>query len=375
MAHDTGDTRDIRDTGDIRARTTDVWILGATGRIGAAVAARLASRGVPLVLVGRDRDRLDKAQASLGGDGKARVVVADTVERIAQQIEQQHPAVVVNSIGEYAKTALLIARACMPGGHYLDLAADPIAVSQLLDLDEEATAAGSTLVTGAGFGVLACEAVVVKLCADRPVPSHVRVDALGSVAMEAGAMGAAFAASAIDVLTTGGLRYEDGRLVKARLGADARQHTLPDGQSVKSAAAPSGELIAAQRASGAPDADVTTALAPTNRAVRAVLPLAGKLISVPALRRFAVRRMAGMQLKATPRPRRHSWGHAVVTWPDGTCREGWLRAEDAMDYTADVAAETAARLARGEGKPGAHTPAAALGPDLATAAGGTFVID
>ncbi|MEU5703506.1 NAD(P)H-binding protein [Streptomyces aurantiacus] len=370
MARDPRDPRDPRD-----ARTAEIWILGATGRIGAAVAARLASQGAPLVLVGRDRDRLDQVQASLGGDAKARVVVADTAEKIAQQIEQRHPAVVVNTLGEYAKTALPIARACMPGGHYLDLAADPFAVSRLLDLDEEATAAGSILVTGAGFGVLACEAVVVKLCADRPVPSHVRVDALGSVAMEAGPMGAAFAASAMDTLTMGGLRYEDGRLVKVRIGADVQHHTLPDGQSVKSAAAPSGELIAAQRASGAPDVSVTTALAPTNKAVRAVLPLAGKLFSIPALRRFAVRRMAGIQLKATPRPRRHSWGHAVVTWPDGTRREGWLRAEDGMDYTADVAAETAARLARGEGKPGAHTPAAALGPDLATAAGGTFVIE
>ncbi|MGV9375706.1 hypothetical protein ACWDRB_07825 [Nonomuraea sp. NPDC003707] len=74
------------------------------------------------------------------------------------------------------------------------------------------------------------------------------------------------------------------------------------------------------------------------------------------------------------RPRRHSWGHAVITWPDGTSREGWLRADDGMDYTAGAAAEIAARLARGEGKPGAYTPAAALGPDLAAAAGGTFIL-
>jgi hypothetical protein len=58
-----------------------------------------------------------------------------------------------------------------------------------------------------------------------------------------------------------------------------------------------------------------------------------------------------------------------VTWPDGTSREGWLRAGDGMDYSASVAA----RLARGEGKPGAYTPAAVFGPDLATAAGGGFV--
>ena len=63
-----------------------------------------------------------------------------------------------------------------------------------------------------------------------------------------------------------------------------------------------------------------------------------------------------------------------MTWPDGTTREGWLRAGEGMDFTAAVVAETAARLARGEGKPGAHTPASALGPDVAEAAGGTFLL-
>ncbi|MBB2744256.1 UNVERIFIED_ORG: short subunit dehydrogenase-like uncharacterized protein [Microbispora rosea subsp. rosea] len=45
-----------------------------------------------------------------------------------------------------------------------------------------------------------------------------------------------------------------------------------------------------------------------------------------------------------------------------------------MDDTAEIAAETAVRLARGAGEPGAYTPAAAFGPDLATAAGGVFIL-
>ena len=38
--------------------TGEVWILGATGRIGRAVAARLAGTDVSPVLVGWDPDRL-----------------------------------------------------------------------------------------------------------------------------------------------------------------------------------------------------------------------------------------------------------------------------------------------------------------------------
>jgi hypothetical protein len=85
--------------------------------------------------------------------------------------------------------------------------------------------------------------------------------------------------------------------------------------------------------------------------------------------------MAGTSVKAAPPPRQHSWGHAVVTWPDGTRREGWLRAGDAMDFTASAVAETAVRLAAGEGEPGASTPAALFGAELAVAAGGTLLLD
>lgn len=353
----------------------EIWILGAAGRIGSGVASRLTAQGLAPVLVGRDNDELRKVAANLGLGDSAKVVITSSVQDIAAQIARQRPAVVVNTIGNFAETATMIARACMPGGHYVDMAADLVSLPRLFALHEDAVAAGSTLVTGAGFGVLATEAVVAKLCEDRPMPERVRVDPLSSVASNGGVMGTAYAASIVDALTTGGRRYENGRLVTARLGADPQRLTLPDGETVKSAGAPSGELLAAQRISGAPSVTVTTALAPTSPFVRAVLPLVGKLLSIPSLQRFAVRRMAGTTMKPAPRPRRHSWGHAVVTWPDGTCREGWLRADDGMDYTAAVAAETAARLARGDGRPGALTPAAALGPDLATAAGGTFLLD
>ncbi|MDQ7809919.1 hypothetical protein Q5425_39870 [Amycolatopsis sp. A133] len=344
----------------------EIWVLGALGRTGRGITAELTAKGLPVVLVGRHRERLEATGAKF--------VVADGVEAMAAEIRRQRPAVVVNTIGEYAATAATIARACLPGGHYVDLAADLVAVPRLLDLHEEALAGGSTFVTGAGFGVLATEAVVAKLCEGRETPSRVRVDALASVAVEAGAVGVALAASIVDVLTTGGRRYEDGRLTPARLGAEPQTHTLPDGETAKSAGVPSGELVAAQRASGAPSVTVMSGLAPTSPAVRALLPLLGRVVSIPLVRRFAVRQLARVTTKAAPRPRAHSWGHAVVTWPDGTTREGWLRAGEGMDFTTAVVAEVAARLARGEGKPGAHTPASALGADVAEAAGGTFVL-
>ncbi|MFZ3592384.1 hypothetical protein [Streptomyces sp. BH104] len=227
--------------------------------------------------------------------------------------------------------------------------------------------------TGAGFGVAGTEAIVARLCEDRPVPSQVRVDALASVAVEEGVLGAALAASIVDSLATGGRRYEGGRLVKTRLGGEVHHLILPDGERMSSVGVPSGELIAAHRVSGAPSVSATSGLVPASRAVRTALPLLSAILRVRAVRSFAIGRMSRIKAKAAPRPRRHTWGHAVITWPDGTVREGWLRAGDATDFTAATAAQTALRLAAGKGHSGAHTPAAALGPDLAVAAGADFM--
>ncbi|WP_419999148.1 saccharopine dehydrogenase NADP-binding domain-containing protein [Streptomyces boninensis] len=339
------------------------------------VAADLAARGLAPVLVGRDEKRLRKTAADLGLAADAKVVAAAGADRIAAEITRQRPAVVVNTIGDYADTAVRIARACMPGGHYLDFANDLTATPRLLGLHQEAAAAGSTLVTDAGFGVLGTEAVVAKLREGRPAPDRVRIDALPSVATEGGVMGAALAASIVDVLATGGRRYVNGRLAKARFGVEPQRLALPDGETARSAGGPSGELVAAQRVSGAPNVTATSALVPTAPAAGVAMSLVGKLLTVPTLRRVAVRGMARISVKPAPRPRQHSWGHAVVHWSDGTRREGWLRAGEAMDFTVAVGAETAARLARGEGEPGAYTPAAALGPEVAIAAGGTFVLE
>jgi short subunit dehydrogenase-like uncharacterized protein len=361
-------------------RTEEIWLLGATGRTGKAIGALLVAAGHPPVLVGRNPDRLRSAAAAMGVDGP-RLVVADSVEGIVQAIREQKPLVVVNTIGGYAETAARIARACLPGGNYVDLANDLVAIPRLLELNDEAIDGGSSFVTGAGFGVLGTQSVVAKLCEGKPTPSRVRVDAVPSLAIEAVPVGDALAESIVSGMTTGGLRYQDGRLVRARLASSQQRLTLPASESAGSAGevvgcglAPLGDLIAAQLASGAPEVVATSAMLPTGF-VRHLLPLVGRIVSISAVRKFAVRRLSAVMPKAAPRPREHTWAHAVVSWPDGTTREGWLRCDDAMDFTCSVVAEAALALARGEAKPGAWTPAMAFGADLAIAAGGTFILD
>ena len=85
-----------------------------------------------------------------------------------------------------------------------------MSVIDLLALHDEAKVAGSCLVTGAGYGFLATESVVLKLCQDRPAASRVRVDTAPVISQGGVMLGSAVAASVVDSLAAGGRRYENG---------------------------------------------------------------------------------------------------------------------------------------------------------------------
>lgn len=214
----------------------------------------------------------------------------------------------------------------------------------------------------------------MKLCQDRPTPDRVRTDALASVATEAGVLGEAVASTIIEGLPYGGRYYKNGHLVRNRVGSSLITITLPNGSRVTSASVPSGELVAAQRASGAPYVLAASSEIPTGPAVRAMLPFAMALFHIKPLRTLAKRRLASVKISERERPREHSWGHASIHWPDGTHQEGWLRLGEAYEFTAAVAAEVAERLLKGEGRPGSYTPGALFGPQLAEAVGGEFLL-
>lgn len=347
----------------------EIWILGAAGRTGRAIATNLSARKLPLVLVGRDQGRLDALAAQLGGE--VRVVVAPSFEATVAALGE---GVVVNTIGPFATTAAPVIRAGKGRSDYVDLTNELPSALEVLALNDEAVAAGRTLVTGAGWGVLGTESVTLKLCEGRPAAHRVRVDMIPRTD-DGGQVGEALAGSIVDSLVAGGRRYEGGQLVRAGFGSERLVLTLPDGSSVTTALGPFAELEAARRASGAAFVVSASSMAPSGLGARLALPALGAVLQVKPLRELMKRRLAKMEGGAPKDRRDSSWAHARVEWSGGEVREGWLRAPEGMTFTSRVAAEVAARLARGEGRPGAFTPGALFGASLAEAAGGVFMLD
>lgn len=314
--------------------TEVIWILGGTGRSGRTIASQLARRGLSAVLVGRDARRLQ----SVAHESGRTPLVSPSVLASATAIRQERPQIVINTIGPFTTTDPLIIDACHDAGsHYVDLANDPDSLAATFDRHDRAVEVGHSVITGAGFGVTATESVVVRLCEGRPSPARVRVDMLPSMAVGAGVAGEALVGSLL-----GGLQ---GRM-------------------------PLGELLAAHRASGAPTVLSASSEAPTSPVSRALLSATSTLMRWDWLRSMATRSLGRIPVRAKAAPREHSWGHAHVTWADGEVREGWLRLGEAQEFTAAVPAEIAQRLLAGSGRPGAFTPAALFGADIATSCGG-----
>lgn len=352
------------------ADTQSIMILGAGGRAGRVIAQALSESGHPIVLLGRSANSLESLSSTLPNGAKT--VVAEELDAIYAAIEEECPAVVINTTGPFGKTALPIISCCPAGTHYLDLANEMKVFELLTGAEAKIKERHQCVVTGAGWGVLATESVVLKLCAGEPSAKSVRIDNLASVKAE-GTLGSTVAATIVDNLSYGGRCFQDGRLKRVRIGYQLERFTLPDGTSAITGGASTADLEAARRASGAPNVVACSELVPTSALIAWVVRAIGRLSRFPLVRRQLQKSFSKMP--NTPPQRDISWARAVVEWADGRRRIGWLRSSDAYEFLGRAAAETAIRLANQKGKSGVHTPGSLFGAELAEIAGGTFILD
>ena len=280
---------------------------------------------------------------------------------------------VLNLVGPATRTAPEILDWCLRHEvHYCDVANELDAVLATLARDPDARRAGISVMTGAGFGVVATEALVLALRGDRPAARSARVAAMPGMASR----GRNVAASAIEVLTAGGRAYRGGALTPIRPGSTHWRIPTPAGDSLNGVGIAIGDLEAVARASGAADVDAFTTEIPSSPVVRAALPALAR-----AARFTVMRRTLEYAVSLTDSPGPNAGGsadyislsYAELTWADGTSRAGWLQMGDGYEFSGAVAAAVAGAQLAGAVTPGAKTPAAVLGPQIAFDAGAKLV--
>lgn len=368
----------LADPGAARGRT--VWLWGATGEAGRRLGPLLAHAGVPLVLLGRSADRL----AALRDVDRAETRVM-TEEQLVPELrraaaEQRGPAVLVNTVGPFDERAEALIDACVELGiDHVDVSNEEASVARVLARDDAARDRGVRLVTAAGYGVAATECLVLALAEGRAPARSVTVAALPHLET----LGPAVTRSALAALGSGGRRYAGGDLIETRIGRPAIGVPLPDGATIRAAAAPTGDLHAAHRASGAQDVLALSGEVPAGRLAQAAMPVLTALFARRRIRdrllalldRGRVTAPVGRHLAVAGHPRDASWSWARLEWDDGRSRTGWLRLGPSYAFTAAVLGEVTHRLLAGDVAPGAYTPGALGGHALATALGGELILD
>jgi saccharopine dehydrogenase (NAD+, L-lysine-forming) len=312
-----------------------IALLGATGTMGRLIAREATRRGHQVVLAGRHVDELVELASTLPS-GQSRAAIVDlgnpaTLEQVISQAD-----VVLNTVGPFNRFAAPIVAACLhTTTPYVDLSNELSAVRALLDRDADARQRGVPLVTGAGFGVVATETLALMLADASPRPlQSVQVVAAQDVAYATTGVQATIA----DSLAQGSPRYLDGGLVAAPFGEGATTLQL-GGAPRQVVPAPTGDLVAAQRATGAPD-------------VVAYVPVPGERGSAGSTRDREFRSVA----------------FALGRGADGTHIEADLRFGEGFEASATIAVEVAVRTAA-DAPPGAWTPGQLFGSQLAPACG------
>ena len=311
-----------------------VLLVGAAGIMGRLIAQEAARRDLNLVLAGRHQDRLVDLAGTFGR-GRARALLLDVSASAAVEAVISGTDLVLNTVGPFTRLAAPLIDACLGAGvPYVDLANEIEAVLALLGRDAEARRRSVTLVTGAGFGVVATEALALLLARSTTEPMRtVRVAAAPAVAYASPGV----QVTVTEALARGSAQYVDGQLVRTPLGQGA---TVLEGLGGlrQVIPAPLGDLVAAQRATGA-------------RHVVAYAP-------VPAER--SVADVSAQEVRS------YAW--AAGSTGSGRSLEAHLTFGEGFRASAVIAVEVAVRVLAAP-RPGAWMPGQLFGPELALACG------
>ncbi len=331
-------------------------IYGAYGYTGERIARTAVERGRSPILAGRNPEPLHSLAADLGLRSRT-FALDDDIEPQLAGIET-----VLNCAGPFEKTADPLVEACLNRGlDYLDITGELPVFERLARRDDEASAAGTTLLPGVGFDVVPTDCLAAHLTSrlDEPTQLSVAISATGS--LSGGTI-----KTLINGLGSGSAVRENSHLRSIPTGSKSRVVDFGEGNRTV-ISVPLGDLTTAYHSTGVPD--ITTYVAVPDAAVHAIRlgrPLERVLSTTPVTRlltRVVDRFVDGPTDAERAEGGTTIWGEAWSE-PTGDTVESVLRTPDPYDVTVEAA--LAASEATGEVDAGYQTPATAFGPDFAT---------
>jgi short subunit dehydrogenase-like uncharacterized protein len=221
-----------------------VVLYGATGYTGRLVAAELSARGMPVVLGGRDAQKLRSVSEEVGG---APWRVATIGDPSAVEALLAGSSVLINCAGPFAQTGEPIVRAAIAArAHYIDSTGEQAYMQRILTTqDAPARAAEVAVVPAMGFDFVPGDCIAALIAAQIGELDTLTIGYdVANWGMSRGTMH-----TALEVMRGGGgLRHRDGKTVRARAGARSLVIDFgPDTGKARCVTYPSGEVLTVPR--------------------------------------------------------------------------------------------------------------------------------
>ena len=323
------------------------WMIyGANGYTGELVARLAVDRGERPVLAGRNAAAIGALATSLALDAK----VVDLGDARALHAALSDVDAVAHCAGPFTRTVRPMVDACLDTRtHYLDVTGEPDVFAYVLGRDADAAAAGVTLLTGGGYDVVPTDCLAAMLAAELPDATSLEI------AFKAGGgLSRGTALTGLDISTRGALRRVDGKLVRGPLGQPSRAVAFPS-KTRTVGAVTWGDVVTAYHSTGIANITVYSSVPRATPVTRLLRFAPVRLLAARAVRRGP----AGPSAEARARSGVEIF--AEVRSPSGA-RSALLTGPNGYDMTADAVVREMPLLP--SVKPGAHTPATALGADF-----------
>lgn len=335
-----------------------IGVYGATGYTGKLIAAEAHRRGIPVVLAGRDAEKLKRIADPYGF--QTRVVALTEPGRLRAAIEDLD--CVLHVAGPFSETSRPMLDACLATKtHYLDITGEIDIFEAASRRGAEAAAAGIMLLPGAGFDVVPSDCLAAHVATKVEEPTTLRLAIAG--------MGASFSRGTAKTMVEGladGLRVRRNGIIRSLpSGCLERRFDFGAGEAV-GVGMPWGDVATAFHSTGIPNIEVYFALSGFAPALLRASRFATPLLRLPAAQRFlkaAVDRQPEGP-DASDRDSQRAVLLAEVEGRGGEIARARLETPNGYSLTAESALELACRAANGEARPGYQTPSSAYGADF-----------
>ncbi|MBX7167926.1 MAG: saccharopine dehydrogenase NADP-binding domain-containing protein [Pirellulales bacterium] len=341
------------------------WMIyGANGYTGRLTAREAAQRGQRPVLAGRSLAAIEPLAKEL--NCPFRVFPLDDPGQIAAQLAGVHT--VVHCAGPFSATAAPMMQACLRAkANYLDITGEIDVIEAGAQLDQQALAAGITIMPAVGFDVVPSDCLAAILKRALPDATHLQLAFLGLSGLSPGT-----AKTMVENLPRGGRARIDGHIVPVPPGWKSMEVRFASGLRPV-VTIPWGDVASAYYSTGIPNIETYAALPRSQvratRWLRWIMPLAGLGVVQRLLKRRIEATVPGPNEQELKASRSSLWGR--VTNAAGASVEATLETPGGYPLTVATTLAVLEQVLAGKAPAGFSTPAKAFGADFILTIPGT----